>query len=989
MKTHFSSRLIVIICSLNSIFFLTTCHKEPPVATVSPVITQEEKLTQHEKEIISKINDFMPTQIASMFQDHFNDIRSEQGYALYLDSLETSIDELKSTIQLNFSLDDYKKALDNSLLNFKKKNSFGCLGLGYAKGVEVDPSLSGSIGAGVIAGLQAAGGGGVQTVYDFVNMERQIYYYIFCSDGYTLGIGAAAILSASIGFSGVNELITGIKYHNSNSGINQFEGAGISTSYSLGSDLAEFFGIDLSIGIGISNDAIADFSGVNNLLSCPTNMVEIENGTKEYSFEVSGSVSASIGAEFVLAFSSDKMGSYTYGARNTYKKFSTDRALAGTRMATELLHIGPISGIKSIVNPFDIIASAIAVVYGLKDVSSCPATVPAIGTKAISNITSTNATCGGIITNNCGSNVIARGVVWSTSENPTIANSKTNDGTGTGSFTSNLTGLTANSTYYVRAYATNSVGTGYGNQVSFTTQTSGGIGIIFNPNLKYGSISDIDGNIYKTITIGTQTWMAENLKTINYNDGTSIPSVTDGVAWIGLSTPGFCWYNNDAVTYKSTYGALYNWYAINTGKLCPTGWQVATEAEWNALSDYLNGEMVAGGKLKETGLSHWSNPNTSATNESGFTALPGGYRVGNGYGGAYSDIGENGYWWLATEISSTSAWSRNISYNYNSVSNIGNFKQAGYSVRCIQGGSQTLLVINTEAVTNITNSTAICGGDITSDGGSAVIVRGICWSTSQNPTTANSITTNGSGTGSFTSNLTGLALATTYYVRAYATNSFGTTYGNQVSFTTSCGQTGNVTDIDGNIYNTVTIGTQVWMEENLKVTKYQNGDIMPNVTDNTTWTGLNSGAYCWYNNDGESNKDIYGALYNWYAVVDSRNVCPIGWRVPSDTDWNTLITYLGGQNVAGGMLKSISGWYGNNVGATNESCFSALPGGNRYEATGIFENMPYYGYWWSANQSPYYPDDALFYEIDYSFAYIGYAYYPKRYGFSLRCLKDN
>ena len=410
---------------------------------------------------------------------------------------------------------------------------------------------------------------------------------------------------------------------------------------------------------------------------------------------------------------------------------------------------------------------------------------PTVTTSTFSNITQNSSIVGGNVTNSGGAPVTERGIFWGLSQNPESTGTKMQIGSGTGSYSATLSGLLPGTIYYVNAYATNSKGTAYGKQVSFSTQNSTGTGIIFNSNLTYGSISDIEANVYKTIKIGTQTWMAENLKTVKYNDGSSIPLVTDGGVWIGLSAPGFCWYGNDAVTHKSTYGALYNWYATNTGMLCPTGWHIPTEAEWGTLESYLNGGMVAGGKLKETGISHWLNPNTSATNESGFTSIPGGYRVGDGYGGAYSGIGENGYWWSASEISTTSAWGRNISYNFNMVTNIGDFKRTGYSVRCIQGGSQPLLVINTEAVTNITNSTAICGGNITSDGGSAVIARGVCWSTSQNPTIANNKTTNGSGTGGYISNLTGLSATTTYYVRAYATNNNGTVYGNQVSFTTT------------------------------------------------------------------------------------------------------------------------------------------------------------------------------------------------------------
>lgn len=140
---------------------------------------------------------------------------------------------------------------------------------------------------------------------------------------------------------------------------------------------------------------------------------------------------------------------------------------------------------------------------------------------------------------------------------------------------------------------------------------------------------DIDGNIYHTVIIGNQIWLAEDLKTTKYNDGTPIPLVTGNAGWINLSTPGYCLYDND-ITNRETYGALYNWFALQTGKLCPTGWHVPSDEEWTVLTDFLGGESIAGGKLKEAGTVHWDTPNLGATNESGFTSLPGGFRGAQG-----------------------------------------------------------------------------------------------------------------------------------------------------------------------------------------------------------------------------------------------------------------------------------------------------------------------------------------------------------------------
>jgi uncharacterized protein (TIGR02145 family) len=166
---------------------------------------------------------------------------------------------------------------------------------------------------------------------------------------------------------------------------------------------------------------------------------------------------------------------------------------------------------------------------------------------------------------------------------------------------------------------------------------------------------DMDGNMYNTVTIGDQVWMKENLKTTRYNDGTAIPLVTDGTTFIHLGSAAYCWYNNDEATYKNDYGALYNQYAVNTGKLCPAGWHVPSWEEFEKLRDYLGGTSVAGGKLKESGTAHWASPNTGATNESGFTALPGGGMYGDpadpseNTPGEFRLIGESGAWWSTTE----------------------------------------------------------------------------------------------------------------------------------------------------------------------------------------------------------------------------------------------------------------------------------------------------------------------------------------------------
>lgn len=215
-----------------------------------------------------------------------------------------------------------------------------------------------------------------------------------------------------------------------------------------------------------------------------------------------------------------------------------------------------------------------------------------------------------------------------------------------------------------------------------TNPTNGKTTAIFNSNISYGTMTDQDGNVYKTITLGSQTWMAENLRTTKYNDSTAIPKVTSNIEWVTLETGAYCNYrnvtNNDTI---ATYGRLYNWYAINTGKLAPIGWHVPTDAEWTTLISYLGGELVAGGKLREAGTTHWRSPNVGATNESGFTALPSGMRWENG---SCYDIGEFCYWWSANEHDVQNALYRYTHTSHSTFYSGGHYKTLGLSIRCVK-----------------------------------------------------------------------------------------------------------------------------------------------------------------------------------------------------------------------------------------------------------------------------------------------------------------
>ena len=198
-------------------------------------------------------------------------------------------------------------------------------------------------------------------------------------------------------------------------------------------------------------------------------------------------------------------------------------------------------------------------------------------------------------------------------------------------------------------------------------------------------ITDAENNTYKTVTIGTQQWMAENLKVTKYNDGTAIPNITDNTQWSNLTTGAWSYYNND-VANNAKYGKLYNWYAVSpttngNKNVCPTGWHVPTDAEWTVLTNYLGGETVAGGKMKEVGTTSWNSPNIDATNTSLFTGLPGGYRDGSGN---YGNVGGIGDWWSSTEYDTYFAWARYLGYSDGDAYRDNYDKRDGFSVRCLR-----------------------------------------------------------------------------------------------------------------------------------------------------------------------------------------------------------------------------------------------------------------------------------------------------------------
>ena len=530
-------------------------------------------------------------------------------------------------------------------------------------------------------------------------------------------------------------------------------------------------------------------------------------------------------------------------------------------------------------------------------------TIPSVTTAAISNITGTSATVGGNVTSDGEETVFDRGICYSTVSTPTVSDNCIHIGQGTGSFSDVLTGLLSETTYYVRAFAINSIGVGYGSEVGFTTTTSN-TPQDGQPCSGTPTLTDIDGNVYNTVQIGQQCWMKENLRTTKYADNTVI-------------TPLYA--PNNAGTNVATYGYLYNWSSVMHGAfssnanpsgvqgICPNGWHVPSDAEWTQLTDYVSSQneyvcgndntqiakaMAAATGWNSTTVNCAIGNNQDNNNITEFSAIPAGY-----YHGVNEGFGNFVDFWSSTERTENIAWLRLFAYDYTNVAIDGNNKSYGFSVRCVRD-----------------------------EGSSAESQDG-----------------------------------------------------------QPCPNNATVIDVDGNVYNTVQIGSQCWMKENLRTTKYADNTVIPAGNANSETSPLRYAP----NND-ETNVLVYGYLYNWPAVMHGasssdanpsgvQGICPNGWHVPSDIEWRQLIGYVISQDYVcdynlnhipyfAKALADITGWnscsgnctVGNDPSSNNATGFSGIPAGF-YNIYG-YDNFGASAYFWSATEEN--ENDVLMWYID-------------------------
>jgi uncharacterized protein (TIGR02145 family) len=411
-------------------------------------------------------------------------------------------------------------------------------------------------------------------------------------------------------------------------------------------------------------------------------------------------------------------------------------------------------------------------------------------------------------------------------------------------------------------------------------------------------VEDIDGNIYNTVTLGSQEWMVENLKTTHYADGTPILHLDSSVTWCADTSGAYCEYDNSTGVYKNPYGYFYNWYAINSSYgLAPTGWRVPSDTDIQTMINFCGGDLLADKALREVGYTHW---------ESGHSFEPGtdlyGFK-GVGSGSRQYDTGNFLYikvdltlWTSTQNLPGTYVWIRLISPDQESIQRLQTNPRTGLSVRCMrdtQSGSSSL---------NFLNKLKLSGSQF-------------------------------------------------------------------------------VYDIDKNQYTYVTIGTQQWMVQNLRTTKYADGTPVLKLESSAAWVVDTSGAYCEYDNSTSIYMNTYGYLYNGYAINSSHGLAPIGWRIPTHSDASLLSVFLGGEASAGGKLKEVglTHWSFPNTGATDDYGFKGLPAGVRTDS-GIYSQLGSTTNIWDGSTNDFQLHSALTSMIIYT--------HNSSYGFSVRCMRD-
>lgn len=653
--------------------------------------------------------------------------------------------------------------------------------------------------------------------------------------------------------------------------------------------------------------------------------------------------------------------------------------------------------------------NAVGTGYGIALGLFIPATTPEVVTGTVAGILPFSAQVGGQISFDGGSPITLRGICWAQGRPPTMADDTTQNGIGVGSYTGRLSRLLPSTSYQARAYAANAVGVAYGSVV-----------IVNTPPAPYACgtpIIDRSGFSYPTIQIGSQCWTSTNLRVTSYSNGDPLVGGLDSAGW--STTQLGAWTINTAEPqFEANYGKLYNAHAAaDPRNLCPIGWRVPTDPDWQALTQFLGlsgyGNLTSdfrgmgfalkscrqlnGGGQSGCGTSshpRWNSHNIYVGSDPfGFAALPAGSLSSSG--SVFTAPGANGSWWSSSP-SGSSTWYVQLNSSGGNLSRTSGSRQNGRSIRCVRTPDTSATLYMVPAVYTmppaaITAQSALVGGHITSDGGAPILVRGICWNNRPLPTRNHNQVVLGRDTGVFTHTLGSLSFGT-YYVRAFAENAAGVAYGNSIQLTTlspqggdACGVT-SINDAENNTYETVAVGGQCWMKSNLRTRRYNNNDTIASVLWRYQQNLPSMGTTTIYNND-TALLSVYGRLYNYFAAADARGICPTGWHLPSRSEWNTLAE-IAGDTLHGGLrLKAAVNWSGS-IGGVDALGMGILPAGVGYNDN-VFSFL--------GSQANFWACDSQFTDaLGGNYRQVGFDRTPNQtsstrlelHALSVRCIKD-
>ena len=543
-------------------------------------------------------------------------------------------------------------------------------------------------------------------------------------------------------------------------------------------------------------------------------------------------------------------------------------------------------------------------------------TAPIVTSTATEWVASTRTTVGGLVESDGGVEVTGFGFVWGSDASLADATEVVGNSAVAG-FSKALIGLDPETTYYFSAYATNEVGTGYGDTLSFTTP---------------GRV-DFDGFTYSLVKLNTSYWFVENLRSTHFANGDSIPLLEDAADWSATFFPGNAYPAGDS-SKVSDLGRLYNYYAFeDTRGLCPTGWHPSSYGDMNGMRMTLDLDGEAYRASAE------DSPGWDGANVTGFSALPAGSRSPDG---TYGSV--EGYAGTPASLFWVSHWggkarffrlnegdSNDFSLVSPELATSPDYLRAGFSIRCVQGAPDTggdLPVVVTSGASDTTAVSISLTGLKTADGLGYTTALGFAWSTDPglaDPEYVGTFTT----PDPFTLTVDGLEPSTTYYYAAFGRNAWGTSFGDTLSFTTGDWECGLPLEHNSVSYETVEVLGDCWFAENLATATYANGDTIETLANDSLWEDRITPAMTIYGIGGEdeaTNLETYGRMYNFFAVNDERGLCPTGWHVAENSEWYAIKTSL--TNVQSADEVKDPSWSG-----TNEFGLSVIPGGLKGGAT--------------------------------------------------------